>query len=179
MRYLRRTVWYIAKRLLVFALIFSLGIVTFYYAMNLANIQIILKDGMAARAEVVIMGEDDERLSKYFQSSFLQNDAVIQTVSNGTSPYQDYKVTGIDHRINMSFAWLWPWDEKVRVEITESVPHIDGRVKSNRAEALIAEKGSSAVYPPAWQSARYRVSLIKDNGQWLIASVNWLADVEE
>ena len=33
-------------------------VVGFYYAMNMANIYVVLKDGMAYRAQVVMMGAD-------------------------------------------------------------------------------------------------------------------------
>ena len=171
LRQLRRLVWYIAVRLLVVCIVLSLCVVCFYYAMNLANIQVIVKDGMAARAEAVIMSEDTEELSKYFFSSFLQTDSVLQTLSDGSSPYQNYNVTGIDHRIDMGFFWTWPWDESVRFEITESIPHIDGRVKGSKADEVVAAGGSSAVYPPSWKSARYRVTLSKEDGQWRIKNL--------
>ena len=95
------------------------------------------------------------------------------------SPYEDYNVRGIDHRLETGFVWIWPWDESVRVDITESVPSIDGRAKGTRAEALIAEGGASAVYPPAWRSARYRAVVVKENGQWKIRSLTLLNYVDD
>ena len=178
MKHLRRLIWHIASRLFVACMVLGLCVVTFYYAMNLSNIQIILKDGMARRAEVVMKAEGEEELTKYFQTSFLERDDALIAVANGLSPYQDYNITGIDHRIDMSFVWMWPWDESIRVEIVERIPHIDGRAKSSKADALVAERGSSALYPPPWQSARYRAILTKENGQWLIKSLTLLGIVE-
>ena len=60
MKYLRRGIWYLASRLLVICLVFGLIITVFYYAMNLTNIQIIVKDGMAGRAKY-IMGISTDR----------------------------------------------------------------------------------------------------------------------
>ena len=42
--------------------------VTFYYAMNATSISVILKDGMALRAQVIMMDEDADELTKYFQT---------------------------------------------------------------------------------------------------------------
>ena len=50
MQYLRRLVWYIASRLLVITLVLGLMVTGFYYAMNVTNINVVLKDGMARRA---------------------------------------------------------------------------------------------------------------------------------
>lgn len=179
MKYLRRLVWYIASRLLIVCLILGLVVVTFYYAMNVTNIYIVLKDGMARRAQVIMMQEDASELTKYFQSSFLERDGAVQAALAGASPYQDYNVRGIDHRLNMSFLWVWPWDQSVRVDITERIPSIDGRIKGDKAEAAIAARGENAVYPPHWQGARYRAVLVKENGQWRIRSLALIEELTE
>lgn len=122
MKYLRRMIWYIASRLILICLVLGIMVVTFYYAMNLTNIYVVLKDGMALRAQVVMMDEDASELTKYFQQSFLQQDSALLAVEQGNSPYKDYNVRGIDHRLNMEFTWVWPWDSTARVVITERIP---------------------------------------------------------
>lgn len=175
MKYLRRLVWFLASRLLVITGVAALMTVVFYYAMNLANIHVVLKDGMAMRAKVVMMGEDPGELTKYFQSAFLERDETLNTLS----PYGDYNIRGIDHRLETGFLWTWPWDESVRVDIIERIPRIDGRAKGTKAEALIAQRGDSAIHPPAWNSARYRAVLIRENGQWRIKSLSLLEYLTE
>lgn len=179
MKYLRRLIWYIATRLLVFTLIAGLMVTVFYYAMNLANIQVVLKDGMARRAQVIMMDEDAGELTKYFQTAFLERDAALIAAQQGQSPYEDYTIRGIDHRLEMSFVWMWPWDDTVRVDITERITGIDGRIKGSKAEEAIAQRGESAVYPPSWPSARYRAVLVKENGQWFIRSLNLIENLSE
>jgi len=176
MKYLRRLIWHIASRLLIVCVVLGLMVVTFYYAMNITNLYIVLKDGMARRAQVVMMMEESSELNKYFQTSFLERDAAVQAAITGNSPYENYNVVGIDHRLEMGFTWVWPWDNSVRVDITERIPRIDGRIKGSKAEAAVAAYGESAIYPPKWVSARYRAVLTKDSGQWHIRS---LALIEE
>jgi hypothetical protein len=172
MKYLRRIVWFFASRLLVVCLILGLIMTVFYYAMNLSNIQIVLKDGMASRAKYV-MGMDNTRkeLEKYFLTVCLENDPDILQTDEGNSPYKDYNVRGIDHRLEMGFMWVWPWDNSVRLSISEKVPRIDGRVKGSKADEAIALGGADAVYPPAWTDASYRVLLTRENGQWKIKTL--------
>ena len=79
----------------------------------------------------------------------------------------------------MSFTWVWPWDETARVDITERIPSIDGRIKGSKAEEAVAQRGASAVYPPKWQSARYRAVLTKENGQWRIKSLTLIENLSE
>ena len=172
MKYLRRIVWFFANRLLVLCVILGLIMTVFYYAMNLSNIQIVLKDGMAYRAKY-IMGMDDSRkeLDKYFLTVCLENDSAVLAVGEGNSPYKDYNVRGIDHRLEMGFLWVWPWDSSVRLTIKEKIPRIDGRVKGNKADEVIARDGADAGYPPAWEDAEYRVLLTRENGQWKIKTL--------
>ena len=168
MERLRRFIWYLAGRLFLLLTLLSLFTVTFYYAMNATNIYIVLKDGMAKRAQVIMMEEDASELTKFFQSSYLQRDQNLQIALEGKSPYTYYTVRGIDHRLKMTWMWCWPWEDTARADITERIPRIDGRAKGTAADALIAAGGSEALYPPTWQSAKYRAVLVKENGQWRI-----------
>lgn len=179
MKHLRRLIWHIASRLLIVTIVLGLLVTGFYYAMNMTNIYVVLKDGMARRAQVVMMTEDVSELRKYFYDSFLNRDAAVQTVVNGTSPYQAYNIVGIDHRLEMGFTWVWPWDTTARVDITERIPAIDGRVKGSVAESYIDLYGNEALYPPDWISARYRATLVKENGQWKILSIQTIEKLEE
>jgi len=174
MKYLRRLVWYIASRLMLLSIVLGLIVVVFYYAMNTTNIYVILKDGMAKRAQIIMMEESPSELSKFFLPGFLDNDSALTATSQGNSPYKDYNIRGIDHRIEMGFLWVWPWDETVKVDITERIPRIDGRAKGSKAEELVAIGGQSALYPPKWQSARYRVTLSRNQGQWRIQNIGLL-----
>ena len=169
MKYLRRGIWYVAGKLLVVCLVLGLMITVFYYTMNLSNIQIVLKDGMAGRAKYV-MGINNQRseLEKFFQADCLDSDELIVSADQGNSPYADYNIRGIDHRLEMGFFWIWPWENNIRMEITERIPRIDGRVKGLKADEVIAAKGEGAVYPPEWPEVSYRVQLTRENGQWKI-----------
>lgn len=171
LKYLRRFVWYLASRLLLICVVLGLMVVAFYYAMNMANIYVVLKDGMAYRAQVVMMEADESELSKYFMPSFLEQDQVLLATKQGNSPYKDYNVRGIDHRLEMEWMWCWPWEDTARANIIERIPRIDGRAKGTTADALVAAGGADALYPPDWQSASYRAVLVKENGQWRIRSL--------
>ncbi len=172
MKYLRRVVWYAVTRLLVLCLVLGLVITAFYYGMNLANIQIILKDGMANRAKVIMgMSSDAGELTRYFQQACLEGDAELAKAGTDASPYADYNVRGIDHRLELGFLWVWPWETTARVNIHESIPRIDGRVKGLKADEVVAALGERGLYPPDWPEASYRVLLIQENGQWKIKSL--------
>ena len=171
MKYLRRIVWYAVSRLFLVCTVLGLTVVVFYYAMNVTNIYVVLKDGMARRAQTVMMMEDGSQLKKYFSPAFIDRDPALQTVGAKSSPYAAYNIRGIDHRLEIGFLWVWPWRDEVNVDVTERIPRIDGRAKGSTAEALVQAGGSAALYPPKWQGARYRAKLRKENDSWHIVSL--------
>ncbi len=174
MKRLRRFIWYLAGRLLLLIIVLGLCTVTFYYAMNASNIYIVLKDGMAKRAQVIMMGDSADDLTKFFQGSYLQRDENLLLAIDGKSPYTYYTVRGIDHRLELTWMWCWPWESTARVEFTEAIPRIDGRVNASDAEAARALYGDGYESPPKWQAGRYSAVLVKENNQWHIRSISLL-----
>ena len=179
MKKLRRFIWYLASRLMLILIVVSLCVVTFYYAMNATNIYIVLKDGMAKRAQVIMMGESANDLTKFFQGNYLQRDENLQLAIDGKSPYTYYTVRGIDHRLSMTWMWCWPWDSTARVTFTETSPRIDGRVNGKNADAAKALYGEGYQSPPRWQGGRYTATLVKENDQWHIRSIALVELVNE
>ena len=168
---LRRFIWYLASRLLLVIVLLGLFTVTFYYAMNATNVFIVLKDGMAKRAQVIMMDEDATELNKFFQSSYLQRDENLNQALDGQSPYRLYTVRGIDHRLELTWMWCWPWESTARAEFIERVPRIDGRVNRTYAETARQLFGEDYETPPKWQAGRYTATLVKENSQWHIKNI--------
>ncbi len=179
MKKLRRFIWYLASRLLLITVLLGLFTVTFYYAMNATNIYIVLKDGMAKRAQVIMMNEAPGELNKFFQGSYLQRDENLLLALDQKSPYLYYTVRGIDHRLEMNWMWCWPWENTARAEFTERIPRIDGRVNAKYTDAAQALYGEGYENPPKWQGARYTANMVKENNQWHIKSIALKQMLEE
>ncbi len=167
MKYLRRLIWYIATKLLLLICVLGLLTVAFYFSMNAANIYIILKDGMALRAQTVMMKLDKTDLNKYFARDYILRDPVLMSTENGTNPYERFDITGIDHRLSMEWMWGWPWEDSARATIVEQIPAIDGRILSSYREVTPREQWNV----PRWAGARYNVVMIRENGQWHIRNM--------
>ena len=164
MKYLRRGIWYLVTRLMVICLIAGLAITVFYYAYNVSNIRVILKDGMAARAKYILgMTEENKSLEQFFQNP--------GDLSSERAVYANYSIRGLDHRLEVDYFWVWPWENTAKVTITETVPRIDGRVKGSKATELTTKEGAGALYPPEWKEQRYSVYLEKKAGQWKITRI--------
>ncbi len=177
MRILKRLLNFIASRMFMLTVICALLIIAFYLAMNTANIWVLISDGLDARAGVVLMGRDASELSGYFRQEFLSQDPVLQVGLSDTSPYRDYEIRGYDHRVRMISVWSWPWENVARAEIVESIPAIDGTIRSSRREAALAEGGEARLTPPAWATSRYRVTLVRAAGRWKISNLQLIEQV--
>lgn len=170
-KYLRRFLWFITSRLFWITVLSGVLIVTFYLAMNVTNIYILLQDGLDARAGVVLVQKDPSELNKFFVRKFLEQDRLLQVGMSDKSVYAAYDIRGYEHSTKIESIWAWPWDSVGSAVITEDVPKIDGKVKSSQHDAMVAARGEEAVNPPKWQAARYKVTLVRDQGQWKISSM--------
>jgi len=179
MRILKRFLSFIASRMFFLTVISALLIISFYLAMNTANIWVLIDDGLSARAAVVLMDEDSSDLDKYFRQEFISRDPVLQVGMSDNSPYKDYEVRGFDHRVKMVSVWSWPWENIARAEIIESIPAIDGTIRSSRREAALSAGGESRLSPPKWASSRYRVTLTRTAGRWMISNLQLIEQIEE
>lgn len=178
MRILKRFLGFIASRIFFITVISALLIMAFYLAMHTANIWVLIDDGLSARAGVVLMGNEASELDKYFRSEFIGLDPVLQIGLGDTSPYRDYEIRGYDHRVQMVSVWAWPWESVARAEIIESIPAIDGTIRSSRREAALAE-GEERLSPPRWATSRYRVTLLRSAGKWKISNLQLLEQIED
>ena len=179
MRKLKRFLSFIASRMFFLTIISALLIISFYLAMNTTNIWVLIDDGLSARAAVVMMDEDPSELSKYFRQEFINQDPVLQVGLSDTSPYKDYEIRGFDHRVRMVSVWSWPWENVARAEIIESIPAIDGTIRSSRREAALAAGGEARLSPPDWATSRYRVTLTRTAGRWMISNLQLIEQIAE
>lgn len=179
MRILKRFLGFIASRMLVLTVVSALLIISFYLAMNTTNIWVLIDDGLSARAAVVMMDENPADLTKYFRQEFINQDPVLQVGLSDSSPYMDYEIRGFDHRVRMVSLWSWPWENVARAEIIESIPAIDGTIRSSRREAALAAGGETRLSPPEWATSRYRVTLTRTAGRWMISNLQLIERIEE
>ncbi|MFR3405880.1 MAG: hypothetical protein ACLTV6_04705 [Christensenellales bacterium] len=175
MRILKRLLDFVASRMLIITVVCALLIISFYLAMNTANIWVLIDDGLDARAGVVLMGEDADKLTSYFKPEFIAQDPVLQVGLSDTSPYRDYEIRGYDHRVKMVSVWSWPWENVARAEVVESIPAIDGTIRSSSGSG-VGRRRRGAAFPPAWTTSRYRVTLVRTAGKWLISNLQSIAE---
>lgn len=169
MKYIRRFMWFLSSRLVIFTLIVGILVLVFYTCLNISNIYILLSDGMKARAQVMLTREDPEQLNNYFRAEFLTGDEALNLALGPSSPYVDYEITDFEYKLSIESVWCWPWQDTASATIVERIPKITGQVVSSRSEAV--EDGSLSATPPTWQGGRYEITLYRSNGQWKVAGM--------
>lgn len=174
MKRFRYFVWYLAKRLFVLCCIMGVLSVSFYYAMNASNIYVVIKDGLAKRAKVVMMGVEENELNKYFSDSYLLRDQRLLSRKNGTTPYIMYDIKGIDHRLKMEWMWCWPWENTARAVVSEKIPAVDGRIIASYKQ----QTNEKQWQVPSWGYGKYNIFLYKENGHWHIRDMQLISDRE-
>ena len=161
MAYFRRFVWFVAKRLVTISVLLSMLVCGFFMAMNIANIYVVLNDGLEKRVDVILTRQQAEELNKYFHADFLMADTALAGALDGSSAYNDYNITAFDYNLTIERLWAWPWDTYANCTVVERVPSITGRAISSR-------RGDVSDKVPSWQGGRYDITLVKVNGQWKI-----------
>lgn len=169
MKYVRRFLWFLASKMLIFSLIAALLILAFYLAMNAANIYVLLSDGMRERTSVILTRENSDYLNTFFRKEFLDNDETLRIGFSYDSPYRNYNITGFDSDVTMEWVWSWPWEDVAQATIVYRVTNIKGSVVSSKA--ALVKSGQLSASPPVWQGGRYQMDLIRSNGQWKIAGM--------
>ena len=167
MQYIRRFIWSVAKFLIVLCVLLGMLSCGFFMGMNLANIYVVVEDGMEKRTDVMLTRAQGEELNKYFSSEFLIADPALVGARNGQSAYVDYNITGYDYDLTIERLWAWPWDDYANCTVVERVPNIRGNVIASRRAEI-----SSRI--PKWAGGRYELTLQKVEGQWKIVGMKQL-----
>ncbi|MDO4548366.1 MAG: hypothetical protein Q4D04_09730 [Clostridia bacterium] len=169
MKYIRRLLWFLASRVLVLTVVVSVLVLSFYLAMNAANIYILLSDGMQARTNTILTREDADMLPGFFRDELLNNDEALALGLSDSSPYINYNITSFESNVSLEWIWSWPWEDVAQATISHTVENIEGSVRSGRS-SLVAS-GELSADPPEWHGGRFNVVLERVAGQWKIASM--------
>jgi len=153
---LLRLLSYILTRLTLLAIIVILIILAIFIGYDWANINVIINEGLAERADVILTNQEPADLSKFYTQNFLDRDSLLSR-----KPYENYMISGYDHRVKMKKLWVWPWQRETSVIIEEVVTHIEGNSKNG-------DSNNDTI--PAWESGEKIIVMEKD-GRWRIDNI--------
>ncbi len=152
----RRSIWYVLRTVLIVSLILGGAFAVFTEGMYISNMYIIVTEGMALRAETILNKGGEADLSQYFTADFIQEDELLER-----NPYSDYAVDNFDYRYSIKGVSVLPWAKNGSVTYVERIPIITASPISDEITAPV----------PAWVPMVYKVILVKQDGRWLINSL--------
>jgi len=150
-----RLVFYLLRKLLLIFLVVLLAGTTFFATRDVANVFIVVSEGLKNRTAAILEQDVDvEFLGRFFSDSFLREDELINN-----NVYKDYNIYSYRQRVRSSIFWIWPWSNHAEVYVEHIVSDLIGEPK-NISEGLKT--------PPAWKSGRKVIMLERDMGRWQI-----------
>jgi hypothetical protein len=162
---LLRVLAMILKWLLIITTVSGLMVVAFITFMNMANIAVLVNDGMDMRAKVMFNIERTGELGKFFTVACIQSDTMLSS-----NPYTDYHISTIASKSEIQQLTTLPWSDSASVTLTYAIPEIEGSLPLDKQtpEQL---QNPNKILPPDWQTGKYELMLVKVDNKWKIASL--------
>lgn len=154
---------YLLSRIIILGIAAFFVVIAFFVCMDYMNVNILIRDGFYKRAATIMhINDDPSILVKVFTKSFIDKDTLLSS-----HEYDDYIVRGFNHKLDVDFKLIFPWDRYIQIDITEKISDIDGELPSE-------EEGAKSIQPPPWQDALYRLTLARDEDNWRITGMELL-----
>lgn len=157
-----RLLKFFLKYLYIILIVAALCLFAGFFAYDNAYLNIVVRDGMSARAECILNDYDDEttiyKLSSLFSTTYVYN-----VFDEEARAFEDYESAGYRYSIKVGIAWVVPWSETCEITVEERV--VDLSLK------YIGEGDAAKEDIPEWIDGKYKVSCVKKNGIWKIDSI--------
>ena len=161
LRFFSRSSLYIARTIVLVFCGLMLCLLAFISCARLANLYILVNEGMSLRIECILQDGPREELDNYFTAECIASDGRLQDTT-----YQPYTVSSYNYVLDFSHIRVWPWLKTMSVDVLEQADRITGSANSNAVDPDSA--------PPAWTPIRYRLSIRKVKGSWRIGAITTL-----
>ena len=158
LRFFSRSSLYIARTIALIFLGVALCVLAFVSCARLANLYILVNEGMALRIECILQDGPKEELDNYFTAECIASDGRLSDTT-----YQPYTVTSYNYTLDFSRIRIWPWFKDLSVDVLEQTDQIVGTANSNAVDPDSA--------PPPWTPIRYRLTISKVKSSWRISSI--------
>lgn len=158
LRFFSRSSIYIARTIALVFLGVTLCVLSFVFCARLANLYILVNEGMALRIECILQDGPREELDNYFTAECIAADGRLYDAT-----YQPYTVSSYNYMLDFSRIRVWPWLGDLTVDVLEQADHIVGTANSNAVDPDSA--------PPPWTPIRYRLTASKVKGSWRISAI--------
>ena len=173
--YPRRTLLFFLRGFIIILLIIFVAIIFFFAASHMSNIDILVREGMKARAQVIYHEDDADEidLTKYFSQECIDQDTELKN-----DAYSNFTITGYNQKVDFSPVIVFPWQREKEIYVTDVMVNIRGSVISSSEDASVSDE------IPEWKNGMYRIKLERDgsyfslNSRWIITSMEFVTEVE-
>lgn len=161
LRFFSRSSLYVARTIALVFFGVMLCVLSFVSCARLANLYILVNEGMALRVQCILQDGPREELDNYFTTECIAADGRLYDAT-----YQPYTVSSYNYMLDFSRIRVWPWLGDLTVDVLEQADHIVGTANSNAVDPDSD--------PPAWTPIRYRLTASKVKGSWRISAITTL-----
>lgn len=161
LRFFSRSSLYVARTIALVFFGVMLCVLSFVSCARLANLYILVNEGMALRIQCILQDGPREELDNYFTAECIAADGRLYDAT-----YQPYSVASYNYMLDFSRIRVWPWLGDLTVDVLEQADHIVGTANSNAVDPDSD--------PPAWTPIRYRLTASKVKGSWRISAITTL-----
>ena len=159
-----RLLKFFLKYLYIILIVGAICIFAGFFAYDNAYINIVVRDGMSARAEC-ILGDYDEETTIYKLNSLFSTNYVYNVYENDAAAFENYKSLNYRYSIKVGIAWVWPWSKECDIVVEERF--VDLTLK------YIGTEDEDKDNIPEWTDGKYKISCVKKNGVWKIDGIEY------
>ncbi len=164
---------YLLSRAAIACVIIGLIVGAFLSSVKTSNLYFVIQDALKARLDIILSDASVDDKAKFFTENYLQS-AEYQELK---TRYENYEITGFNHKFEFESLFVWPWSDKKTVIVKEAVHTIIGDID----EAKISKEDAKAQgieKVPQWQASEYEVTLAYENESWRIDSIERVGDFD-
>lgn len=175
MKTILRLLFFWIKVLTVVFIIVAVAGCSFFVAMDITNLMILVKDGMNMRANVAFAPEDYDmdELTKFFTAEYLAGDDLLTDET-----YDRYEIEDYDYNTSVERIWCWPWQDEVTLVIACEQHEMDGELKDEFMTQEQIDAGEE-VPAPKLENTRYRVYCERIDDKWTIVGLEFMEHYED
>ncbi len=167
-----RLMKFILKNLYIILVVAMLCIIAAFFAYDNAYLNIVVRDGMTARAECILYDTTQDatvyKLHNLFSTNYVYNVYDTETVR-----FDNYTATNYRYSVTVGIAWVWPWSKECSVTVEEQVLELMLNYTGGDKETNEMKDNR-----PKWINGDYKVNCVKKNGVWKIDSVELIKAME-
>lgn len=176
-----RLMSFFVRKVTGLVIVILLIILASFIAYDLANIYVVVNDGLSQRTITVLDRQDPTDLNRFFTLKYLNSDPLFHS-----EQYRDYLISDYDYELKLEKLWVWPWQSRTSILVEESIPEASWKfsITDEMKERLIAAQTPVAIEgegevvetpeielvipKPQWQNGEKLIEFRKVDGQWKI-----------